>query len=116
MAGLGNFFLAASDPDIENRCHEQWPSSYVRGYISKDDDDDNDDDVGDDGGGDYGDCDDDINDDDDKYEPWSSCNIRSNPSLFEFFFVVCSLEIFGYETIGLHSAAETYHSTTAPCI
>ena len=105
MAGLGNFFLAASDPDIENRCHEQWPSSYVRGYISKDDDDNNDDD-----GGDYGDC------DDDKYEPWSSCNISSNPSLFEsFLWSVCSLEIFGYETIGLHSAAETYHSTTAPC-
>ena len=85
MAGLGNFFLAASDPDIENRCHEQWPSSYVRGYISKDDDDNNDDDGDDDGGGDYGDCNDDINDDDDKYEPWSSCNISSNPSLFEFF-------------------------------
>ena len=61
MAGLGNFFLAASDPDIENRCHEQWPSSYVRGYISKDDDDNNDDD----GVGDYGDSDDDFNDDDD---------------------------------------------------
>ena len=52
LAGLGNFFLAASDPDIENRCHEQWPSSYVRGYISKDDDDNNDDDGDDDGGGD----------------------------------------------------------------
>ena len=32
LAGLGNFLFA--DTDIENRCHEQWPSSNASLYIS----------------------------------------------------------------------------------